>query len=52
MKLSQLIADCNVISIKGNENVEVMGITSDSRQVRQGSLLWLLRAFALMAIPI
>ena len=29
MKLSQLIADCNVISIKGNENVEVMGITSD-----------------------
>jgi UDP-N-acetylmuramoyl-L-alanyl-D-glutamate--2,6-diaminopimelate ligase len=38
MKLSQLIADCNVISIKGNENVEVMGITSDSRQVRQGSL--------------
>ncbi len=38
MKLSQLIADCNVISIKGNENVEVMGISSDSRQVRQGSL--------------
>ena len=38
MKLSQLIADCNVISIKGNENVEVMGITSDSRRVRQGSL--------------
>jgi UDP-N-acetylmuramoyl-L-alanyl-D-glutamate--2,6-diaminopimelate ligase len=38
MKLSQLIADCNVISIKGNENVEVMGITSDSRRVRKGSL--------------
>ncbi len=38
MKLSQLIADCNVISIKGNENVEVMSITSDSRQVQQGAL--------------
>lgn len=38
MELSKLIADCNVISVKGDNNVEVSAITSDSRQVAAGSL--------------
>lgn len=38
MDVSRLIAGCNIVSIKGNEKAEVSAITSDSRQVRQGSL--------------
>jgi len=38
MELRKLIANCNVISIKGDEKTEVSAITSDSRQVKPGSL--------------
>lgn len=38
MKLSELIATCNVISIIGEENPDIRSITSDSRQVQSGSL--------------
>ena len=38
MELSKLIANCNVISIKGDEKTEVSAIASDSRQVQHGSL--------------
>ena len=38
MNLSRLIAKCNVISIKGDAEVEVKSITSDSRQVQPGAL--------------
>lgn len=38
MELSKLIANCNVISIKGDEKTEVSAIASDSRQVQRGSL--------------
>jgi len=38
MKLQKLIEKCRVIAIRGNEEVEVTGITSDSRTVTQGSL--------------
>lgn len=38
MNLSRLIAKCKVISIKGDSEVEVKSITSDSRQVQSGSL--------------
>jgi UDP-N-acetylmuramoyl-L-alanyl-D-glutamate--2,6-diaminopimelate ligase len=38
MNLSRLIAKCNVISIKGDPEVEVKSITSDSRQVQPGAL--------------
>jgi UDP-N-acetylmuramoyl-L-alanyl-D-glutamate--2,6-diaminopimelate ligase len=38
MNLSRLIAKCKVISIKGDAEVEVKSITSDSRQVQSGSL--------------
>ena len=38
MKLGQLLEKCKVISIKGDEDVEVLSITSDSRTVDKGSL--------------
>ncbi|MCE5179507.1 MAG: UDP-N-acetylmuramoyl-L-alanyl-D-glutamate--2,6-diaminopimelate ligase [Porphyromonadaceae bacterium] len=38
MKLQKLIEKCRVIAIRGNEEVEVTGITSDSRTVTLGSL--------------
>lgn len=38
MNLSRLIAKCNVISIKGDSDVDVKSITSDSRQVQPGAL--------------
>ncbi len=38
MKLSKLIEKCKVVSIKGNEDVEVSSITSDSRTVAKESL--------------
>lgn len=38
MNLSRLIAKCNVISIKGDSEVDVKSITSDSRQVQPGAL--------------
>ena len=38
MKLGQLLEKCKVISIKGDEDVEVLSITSDSRSVDKGSL--------------
>lgn len=38
MKLSQLTERCEIVAVHGEENVEVESITSDSRQVRKGSL--------------
>lgn len=38
MKLSELIHNCEIVSIKGDENVEVINITSDSRLVQNGAL--------------
>lgn len=38
MKLQELIEKCRVVAFRGNEEVEVTGITSDSRTVTQGSL--------------
>lgn len=38
MKLNELIEKCNVISIRGDEDVNVTGITSDSREVESGFL--------------
>src|SRR5690554_6318643 len=38
MKLSKLLEKCKVISIKGDEDVELQSITSDSRTVNKGSL--------------
>ena len=38
MKLSKLLEKCKVISIKGDEDVDVLSITSDSRTVDKGSL--------------
>ncbi len=38
MKLSELIEKCDIVSIKGDKNVEVENITSDSRTVQKGSL--------------
>jgi UDP-N-acetylmuramoyl-L-alanyl-D-glutamate--2,6-diaminopimelate ligase len=38
MKLSKLLEKCKVISLRGDENVEVLSITSDSRTVDKGFL--------------
>ena len=38
MKLSKLLEKCKVVSIKGDEDVEVLSITADSRAVEKGSL--------------
>ena len=38
MKLSKLLEKCKVISIKGDEDLDVLSITSDSRTVDKGSL--------------
>ncbi len=38
MKLQRLIKKCSVVALRGNAEVEVTGITSDSRTVTLGSL--------------
>lgn len=38
MKLTKLIEKCKVVAIRGNKEVEVTAIASDSRSVEQGSL--------------
>ncbi len=38
MKLETLIKNCNVVSVKGDIQIEITGITSDSRTVKKGSL--------------
>jgi UDP-N-acetylmuramoyl-L-alanyl-D-glutamate--2,6-diaminopimelate ligase len=38
MKLNKLLRNCEVVSIKGDENVDVLSISSDSRTVEKGSL--------------
>lgn len=38
MKLNELIGSCEVVARRGNDEVEITSITSDSRTVTQGSL--------------
>ena len=38
MKLSEIIRDCDVLSIQGNPDVEIRSLTNDSRRVEPGSL--------------
>ena len=38
MKLSDLLQDISVLQIIGNSDIEVAGIHSDSRQVKQGQM--------------
>jgi UDP-N-acetylmuramoyl-L-alanyl-D-glutamate--2,6-diaminopimelate ligase len=38
MKLQKLIKKCSIVALRGNAEVEVTGITSDSRTVTPGSL--------------
>lgn len=38
MKLNELLSNIKTIAIKGNEEVEVKGISADSRQIRPGFL--------------
>lgn len=38
MKLSKLLEKCKVINIRGDEDIDVISITSDSRTVDKGSL--------------
>ena len=38
MKLSEIIRDCDVVSILGNPDPEIGGLTNDSRRVKPGDL--------------
>ena len=38
MKLQQLISELDPVNVRGSANLEITGVVSDSRQVRQGSL--------------
>jgi UDP-N-acetylmuramoyl-L-alanyl-D-glutamate--2,6-diaminopimelate ligase len=38
MKLQQLISELDPVNVNGSTNLEITGVVSDSRQVRQGSL--------------
>ena len=38
MKLSDIIQVCDVLSVRGNPDVEIIGLTNDSRRVGPGSL--------------
>jgi UDP-N-acetylmuramoyl-L-alanyl-D-glutamate--2,6-diaminopimelate ligase len=38
MKLNEIIRDCGVLSVQGSTDLEITGLTSDSRRVRPGSL--------------
>ena len=38
MKLSDIIQVCDVLSVRGNPDVEITGLTNDSRRVGPGSL--------------
>ena len=38
MRLSEIIKDCGVLSVKGNSDIEITSVTNDSRKVGPGSL--------------
>ena len=38
MKLSEIIRDCDVVSILGHPDPEIGGLTNDSRRVKPGDL--------------
>ncbi|MCR5841883.1 MAG: UDP-N-acetylmuramoyl-L-alanyl-D-glutamate--2,6-diaminopimelate ligase [Bacteroidales bacterium] len=38
MRLSDIIRDCDVLSVQGNPDIEITSLTNDSRRVQPGSL--------------
>ena len=38
MRLSDIIQDCDVLSVQGNPDIEITSLTNDSRRVQPGSL--------------
>lgn len=46
MKLREIIKDSGVVSLRGNENLEITSVCSDSRKVAEGALFIAVRGFA------
>lgn len=46
MKLREIIKDSGVVSLRGNENLEITSVCSDSRKVTEGALFIAVRGFA------
>ena len=40
MKLKDIIANCNLLEITGEKDLDILDITFDSRQVHEGSLFF------------
>ena len=43
MKIKEILANCNLVEIKGDKDIDVQDITFDSRKVGEGSLFFAIR---------
>ena len=43
MKINEILANCNLMEIEGNKDIDLLDLTFDSRQVKEGSLFFAVR---------
>ena len=43
MKIKEILANCNLLEIKGDKDIDILDITFDSRKVSEGSLFFAVR---------
>lgn len=43
MKIKEILANCNLMEIVGNKDIDILDLTFDSRQVKDGSLFFAVR---------
>ena len=43
MKIKEILANCNLLEIEGNKDIDLLDLTFDSRQVKEGSLFFAVR---------
>ena len=43
MKIKEILANCNLLEIVGNKDIDIFDLTFDSRQVKDGSLFFAVR---------
>ena len=43
MKIKEILANCNLMEIEGNKDIDLLDLTFDSRQVKEGSLFFAVR---------
>lgn len=43
MKIKEILANCNLLEIKGNKDIDILDISFDSRKVSQGTLFFAIR---------